>query len=68
MRQRPPNEFIATSFRNVPISRVKTRKKYPAGTRAIVGKLKKAVKGLKGRMRHYATQSILVPKKKRSRK
>jgi hypothetical protein len=55
-RKKPPSKFIKSSFRNVPISHVSHRKKYPRGTRAIVGKLKSG---------KYATQSILIPKKKR---
>jgi len=58
-RRKQPDEFINTSFRDVPISHVKHTKKYPAGTRAVVGKLKATGK--------YATQTILVPKRKSKR-
>ncbi len=56
-RKRPPGRFIQTSFRNVPVSHVPHRKKYPTGTRAIVGKLKATKKN--------ATQSILIPKRRK---
>ena len=55
-RQKAPGEFIQASFRNVPISHVSHSKKYPAGTRAVVGKLKATGKS--------AIQTILIPKKK----
>lgn len=56
-RRKDPSEFKKGSFRNVPISHVPHTKKYPRGTRAVVGRLKVTDKG--------ATQSILVPKRKR---
>ena len=59
-RKKSPGRFVKTSFRNVPISHVPHKKKYPKGTRAIVGKLKKPKKG----QRKYQTQSILIPKKR----
>ncbi len=59
-RKRKPSDFVQSSFRNVPISHVPHRKKYPVRTRAIVGKLKHPSKGKK-----YATQSILIPKRRR---
>ncbi len=55
-RRRKPSEYIPESMRTVNISHVPHKKEYPAGTKAIVGKLKKD---------GYATQSILIPKKKR---
>ena len=55
-RRRNPDEFKASSFRTVPISHVSHQKKYPIGTKAIVGKLKTG---------KSATQSILIPKKKK---
>lgn len=56
-RLRDPIEFKKGTIRTVPISRVPHTKKYPKGTKAIVGKLKETGKG--------ATQSILIPKKKK---
>ena len=68
MRQLPPKRFVKKSFRNVkpshaPEKRIK-EKKYPRGTRVVVGKLKTPVKGRSGRKRHYATQTILIPKRR----
>ena len=67
MRQLPPKRFVKSTFRNVkpshaPEKRIR-EKKYPRGTRVVVGKLKKPVKSRKGK-RHYATQTILIPKKR----
>lgn len=56
-RRREPDEFKSGSFRTVPISHVPHIKRYPAGTKAIVGKLKETNKS--------ATQSILIPKRKK---
>lgn len=56
-RRREPSEFKPGSFRTVPISHVHHIKQYPRGTKAIVGKIKKTGKG--------ATQSILIPKRKK---
>lgn len=50
-RRRNPKEFIKSSLRTVPVSHVKTRKRWKKGSKAIVGKLKKTGK--------WATQSIL---------
>ena len=66
-RQLPPSKFIKESFRTVPISNAKTptgqdyKKKFPKGTKAIVGTVKHPEKG----QRKNQTQSILIPKKKR---
>jgi len=57
-RRAPPGEFVPGTFRNVPVTHVPTiKKKYPKGTRVIVGKRKKSGK--------WGVQSILVPKKKK---
>lgn len=56
-RRAPPKEFKKGTLRTVPVSHVKTKKKYPEGTKAIRGERKKT-----GR---WGTQSILVPKKGR---
>jgi len=56
-RRKDPDEFKPRSFRTLPISHVPHTKKYPRGTKAVVGTLKATGKG--------ATQSILVPKRKR---
>lgn len=53
-RQKSPNLFIQTSFRNVPLSHTNYKGKIK-GQRAIVGKLKKTKK--------WALQSILKKKK-----
>jgi len=61
IRQKDPNLFIKSTFKNVPFSHTRYRgKKYArfhksgSGARAIVGKLKKNGK--------WALQSILIPK------
>jgi len=57
-RRAHPREFDKKTFRNVPASHVKSlRKKYPRGTRVIVGKRKKT-----GR---WGVQSVLIPKKRK---
>lgn len=55
-RRRDPQKFKMESFRTVPISHVPHTKKYPRGTKAIVGKLKTGF---------WKTQSVLIPKRKK---
>jgi len=61
-RQRSPREFVRGTFRTVSISHAPYRgKKFrKPGVKAVVGRLKGS-----GR---WATQSILVPKKKRRKR
>lgn len=56
-RKRDPGEFKKGTFRTVPVSHVPHRKRYPKGTKAVVGRSKKDNK--------FKTQSILIPKKKK---
>lgn len=56
-RRAKPREFFKSTFRNVPISHTNSPKRYPKGTRAIVGKRKKT--------KRWGIQSVLIPKKKR---
>lgn len=60
-RREKPSEFVKRSFRTVPISHVPHKKRYPKGTKAIVGKWKNE----KAHKRAYGTQSVLIPKKRK---
>ncbi len=66
-RQQPPSRFVKDTIKTVPISHARTptgqeyRKKFPKGTKAVVGEVKKPKKG----QRKNQTQSILIPKKKK---
>jgi hypothetical protein len=65
-RQQPPSKFKSETFRTVPISHARTptgqefKRKFPKGTKAIVGQVKKPTKN----QRKSQTQSILIPKRK----
>lgn len=66
-RQQPPSKFVPETLRTVPVSHAKTptgqnfKKKFPKGTKAIVGKVKHPENGQK----QFQTQSILIKKKPR---
>lgn len=53
-RRRKPEEIFSETYKTVPVTYTKARKKYPIGTLAIIGKSKKTKKTV--------IQSILIPK------
>lgn len=59
-RYRNPKEIKKNTFKTVPISHTDSKKKWPKGTKAIVGKSKKTDK--------WVIQSVLIPKKEKKPK
>lgn len=56
-RYRKPKEIKKDTYKTVPISHTDSKKEWPKGTKARVGKSKKTDK--------WVIQSVLIPKKKR---
>ncbi len=54
-RRKKPKELVRKTFKTVPITHTKARKKYPKGTLARVGKSKKTG--------NWVIQSVLIPKR-----